>query len=174
MTLTNLLRLGKLTRANFAVYLLTLVVAVVLIALAISAGFLLSAQNVMGKINVNSTTMMATDTDTGMVLNPFSGMALPKDTGTITMNNDESGMMLMLNNKTGMMVMMNPQNDTINRMGGMMMKIDNKTGITEIIDKKTGMILDPKIGKMVLPQEGIQAMMKESGMMMGMPMNSMK
>jgi hypothetical protein len=80
----------------------------------------------------------------------------------------------MLNNKTGIMVMMNPQNDTINRIAGMMIKTDNKTGITEVIDKKTGMTLDPKIGKMVPPQEGMQAMMKESGMMMGMRMGSMK
>ena len=37
---------------------------------------------------------MAIDTDTGMKMNPFSGMSLPKNTGTMTMNNAATGMMV--------------------------------------------------------------------------------
>lgn len=50
--------------------------------LAIIVGSLFS-YNTFGKTNMNSATMMAIDTYIGMKVNPFSGMSLPKNTGTM-------------------------------------------------------------------------------------------
>ena len=119
--------------------------------------------------------MMITDTDTKMMMNGFSGMSLNNKTGTMAMNNAQNGMMLMFNNKTGIMVMMNPANDTIAKKTGLIIKNDPSTGITMIIDKKTGMILDPQTDKMLSSEAGKIAMQNESGMMMrgGMTMKNM-
>jgi hypothetical protein len=91
------------------------------------------------------------------------------------MNNAHNGMMVMFDNKIGVMVMMNPANDTNAKKTGLIMKTDSSTGITMIIDKKTGMILDPQTDKMLSPEAGKIAMQNESGMMMrgGMTMKSM-
>ena len=120
-----------------------------------------------GAVKTNSTNMMITDTDTKMMMNGFSGMSLNNKTSTMTMNNAHNGMMVMFDNKTGVMVMMNPANDTIAKKTGLVMKTDRSTGITMIIDKKTGMILDPQTDQMLSSKVGKMAMQNESGMMMG-------
>ena len=130
------------------------------------AGTEISQNVVFAGVKTNMTNMMITDTDTGMMMNGFSGMSLNNKTGTMTMNNAHNGMMLMFNNKTGVMAMMNPANDTIAKKTGLTMKIDPSTGITMIIDKKTGMILDPQTDKVLSPEAGKIAMQNESGMMM--------
>jgi hypothetical protein len=139
------------------------------------AGTEFSQNMVFAAVKTNSTNMMITDTDTKMVMNGFSGMSLNNKTGTMSMNNAQNGMMLMFNNKTGVMVMMNPGNDTITKKAGLTMKTDLSTGITMIIDKKTGMMLDPQSDKMLSPEAGKIAMQNESGMMMrgGMTMKNM-
>lgn len=146
-----------------------------LIALLIVAGTEFSENVVLAAVKTNSTNMMITDTDTKMMMNGFSGMSLNNKTGTMTMNNAHNGMMLMFNNKTGVMVMMNPANDTIIKKTGILIKTDRSTGITMIIDKKTGMILDPQTDKMLSSEAGKMAMQNESGMMMrgGMTMKNM-
>ncbi len=101
-----------------------------------------------------------------MMMNGFSGMSLNNKTGTMTMNNAQNRMMLMFNDKTGVMVMMNPANDTIGKKTGLLMKNVPSTGITMIIDKKTGMILDPQTDKMLSYDAGKIAMQNKSGMMM--------
>lgn len=55
------------------------------------------------------------------------------------------------------------------------MKTDRSTGITMIIDKKTGMILDPQTDKMLSYEAGKIVMQNESGMIMrgGMTMKPM-
>ncbi|PWU78852.1 MAG: hypothetical protein DLM72_20495 [Candidatus Nitrosopolaris wilkensis] len=135
----------------------------------------LSQNVVFAAVKANTTNMMITDTDTKMMMNGFSGMSLNNKTGTMTMNNAQNGMMLMINNKTGVMVMMNPANDTIAKQPGLIMKTDRSTGITMIIDKKTGMILDPQTDKMLSSEAGKMAMQNESGMMKrdGMAMKPM-
>jgi len=141
----------------------------------IVAGTEFSENVVLAAVKTNSTNMMITDTDTKMMMNGFSGMSLNNKTGTMSMNNAHNGMMLMFNNKTGVMVMMNPANDTITKKAGLTMKTDLSTGITMIIDKKTGMILDPQTDKMLSPEAGKITMQNESGMMMrgGMTMKNM-
>src|SRR6266487_73763 len=149
-----------------------------IILFLVLAGTGFSQNMVLAAVKTNSTNMMITDTDTKMMMNGFSGMSLNNKTGTMTMNNAHNGMMFMFNNKTGLMVMMNPANDTITKKTGILMKTDRSTGITMIIDKKTGMILDPQTNKMLSSEAGKMAMQNESGMMMrgsGMTMkNSMK
>jgi hypothetical protein len=130
------------------------------------AGIEFSQNMVFAAVKTNSTNMMITDTDTKMMMNGFGGMSLNNKTGTMTMNNAQNGMMLMFNNKTGVMVMMNPANDTITKKNGILMKTDRNTSITMLIDKKTGMILDPQTDKMLSSQAGKIAMQNESGMMM--------
>jgi hypothetical protein len=141
----------------------------------IVAGTEFSQNMVFAAVKTNSTNMMITDTDTKMMMNGFSGMSLNNKTGTMSMNNAHNGMMLMFNNKTGVMVIMNPANDTITKRTGLAMKTDLSTGITMIIDKKTGMILDPQTDKMLSSQAGKITMQNESGMMMrsGMTMKNM-
>jgi hypothetical protein len=141
----------------------------------IVAGTEFSQNMVFAAVKTNSTNMMITDTDTKMMMNGFSGMSLNNKTGTMSMNNAHNGMMLMFNNKTGVMVIMNPANDTITKRTGLAMKTDRSTGITMIIDKKTGMILDPQTDKMLSSQAGKITMQNESGMMMrsGMTMKNM-
>jgi hypothetical protein len=141
----------------------------------IVAGTEFSQNMVFAAVKTNSTNMMIVDTDTKMMMNGFSGMSLNNKTGTMSMNNAHNGMMLMFNNKTGEMVMMNPANDTITKKAGLTMKTDHSTGITMIIDKKTGMILDPQTDKMLNSKAGKMAMQNESGMMMrgGMTMKNM-
>lgn len=55
------------------------------------------------------------------------------------------------------------------------MKTDRSTGITMIIDKKTGMILDPQTDKMLSYEAGKIVMQNESGTIMrgGMTMKPM-
>ncbi|MDQ6668685.1 MAG: hypothetical protein M3Y53_10750 [Thermoproteota archaeon] len=139
------------------------------------AGTELSQNAVFAAVKANTTNMMITDTDTKMMMNGFSGMSLNNKSGTMTMNNAQNGMMLMFNNKTGLMVMNNPANDTIAKKTGLILKNDPSTGITMIVDKKTGMILDPQTDKMLSSEAGKIAMQNESGMMMrgGMTMKNM-
>ncbi len=147
-----------------------------LIAISLLVSVTEFSQNVVfAAVKANSTNMMITDTDTKMMMNGFSGMSLNNKTGTMTMNNAQNGMMLMFNNKTGVMVMMNPANDTIAKKTDIIMKTDRSTGITMIIDKKTGMILDPQTDKMLSSEAGKMAIQNESGMMMRgvMPMKPM-
>jgi len=135
-----------------------------------------SQNMVFAAVKTNTTNMMITDTDTKMMMNGFSGMSLNNKTGTMAMNSAQNGMMLMFNNKTGVMVMMNPANDTITKKAGFTIKTDPSTGITMIIDKKTGMILDPQTDRMLSTAAGKMAMQNESGMMMhtgGMTMKNM-
>lgn len=132
----------------------------------IVAGTEISHNMVFAGVKTNMTNMMITDTDTNMMMNGFSGMSLNNKTGTMTMNNAHNGMMLMFNNKTGVMVMMNPAKDTITKKTGILIKTDPRTGITMLIDKKTGMILDPQTDKMMSSEAGKMAMQNESGMLM--------
>jgi len=144
----------------------TLILSSLIAISLLVAGTELSQNAIFAAVKANTTNMMITDTDTKMMMNGFSGMSLNNKTGTMTMNNAQNGMMLMFNNKTGVMVMMNPANDTIAKKTGLIMKNDPSTDITMIIDKKTGMILDPQTDKMLSSEAGKIAMQNESGMIM--------
>ena len=144
----------------------TLILSSLIAISLLVAGTELSQNAIFAAVKANTTNMMITDTDTKMMMNGFSGMSLNNKTGTMTMNNAQNGLMLMFNNKTGGMVMMNPANDTIAKKTGLIMKNDPSTDITMIIDKKTGMILDPQTDKMLSSEAGKIAMQNESGMIM--------